>query len=329
VVAVATNALAAVAKVAAFVVTGSVAVLAEAGRSLAGGAAQASLLARRRRRDPAAAGAPAGSERAQGFAPMTTSLVLCTAVAVAVVGLVVGLDRSAPLQDPVWVGAALGASLLLEGISLRTAVRGARAAGGDASLRQRLRQTTDPALPLVLHDRVAAMVGLVLASAGVAVAVATDDPRGDRAGALAVAVVVGAVVVATARAMRRLLVGAGAHPREDEALRAAIDIDPDVVRILQIQARYLGPEELLVAAKVELQHDLSLVQAVDTVERIERHVRLAVPAARHVYLEADVDPAHRQEAGYVVEHSGHIDPDDPRYAEITGAPVDDDDIWTE
>jgi divalent metal cation (Fe/Co/Zn/Cd) transporter len=129
--------------------------------------------------------------------------------------------------------------------------------------------------------------------------------------------------------MRRLLVGAGAHPREDEALRAAIDIDPDVVRILQIQARYLGPEELLVAAKVELQHDLSLVQAVDTVERIERHVRLAVPAARHVYLEADVDPAHRQEAGYVVEHSGHIDPDDPRYAEITGAPVDDDDIWTE
>jgi hypothetical protein len=75
-----------------------------------------------------------------------------------------------------------------------------------------------------------------------------------------------------------------------------------------------------------------VVEAADAVDRLGRRVRGAVPTARHVYIEADVPEDQRRTTTWVTAHSGHLDPDDPRYAAITGrtaAPGDDEDIWVE
>ena len=69
--------------------------------------------------------------------------------------------------------------------------------------------------------------------------------------------------------------------------------------------------------KVEFMHELTVAEVASTIDRVERIIRSAVPSARVIYIEPDVHHDHRS-AGFVAEHEGHIDADDPHYEEITG-----------
>lgn len=90
-----------------------------------------------------------------------------------------------------------------------------------------------------------------------------------------------------------------------------------MIRVLDLRTQHLGPEEVLVGVKVELQHELSVVEVAGTIARIERSIRTGVPTARAIYVSPDVHEQHRGLA-FVAEHTGSIDPDDPRYVDITG-----------
>src|SRR5690606_6586339 len=132
------------------------------------------------------------------------------------------------------------------------------------------------------------------------VAEITGEPRWDGAGTLAIGVLLVVVAVILAVEMKSLLIGESATHADQQKIVAAIEVEPSVKRLIHIRTQHLGPEELLVGAKIELVPDLSVTEAAEAVNRIEASVRRAVPTARVMYLEPDVfrtvvpseEPAH-------------------------------------
>lgn len=201
-----------------------------------------------------------------------------------------------------------------------------------------------PGRALIVVALVLAVLGLLAGVAGVGASMLVDDWRWDEWVTGAAAAVFAAVAVALVSALRTLR-RASRTPRHSlEGIRAAIEIEPEVIRVIHLDTPRLGPEELLVAAKVELLHDLSLIEVAAVAKRIENNIRSNVGQVQAVYLEPDVDESHRDSGSFVADTVGHIDRHDPDYRRLTGQveavdpsrpPVEemtadelDDDIWS-
>jgi cation diffusion facilitator family transporter len=309
-------------------VTGSAAMVAVAGLAVAAvGSHALVLLSSRRAARAAVDDHPFGYGRAHHFWAFATSLLLVgvAALVAAWVGID-ALDDPQPLEQPEIALAVGGVAILLGAVALRVAGRAADRVRGDAPWRPFLRRAKSPELPVVLVWDVGTLAGLVIATGGVAGAMATDDGAWDAYATLAIGALLGVIALLLVVAMKSLLIGESANRKDVEAIRGAIEVDPDVIGLIHIRTEHLGPEELLVGAKVEFQHELTVAEVAGAIDRVERAIRAGVPAARVIYLEPDVHHEHRV-ATFVEERVGHIDRDDPDYAEITGL-VPDDDIWT-
>ncbi len=176
----------------------------------------------------------------------------------------------------------------LETLSFRTAIVEANHVRGATGWWQFIRHAKVPELPVVLLEDLGALVGLILALAGVGLAAVTGDPAWDAYGTLAIGVLLGIIAVFLAVEMQSLLIGESAAVADVRAIRAAIEGCDGVVALLHVKTQHLGPEELLVAAKIQLTAGLSFPQVVETIDAAEARVRQAVPAARVMYLEPDV-----------------------------------------
>jgi cation diffusion facilitator family transporter len=323
----------AVAKFAGFAVTGSSSMLAEGVHSVADSGNQGLLLLGGKRAKKAATDEhPFGYGRERYFWSFVVALVLFSLGGLfAIYEGLHKLEHPEPIQSPEWAFGILGFAIVAEGLSLRTAAKEAGKVKGDASYWQFIRRAKAPELPVVLLEDFGALLGLVLATGGITASVLTDDGRWDGYGSVAIGVLLVAIAMVLVVEMKSLLIGEGASRKDVEAIRAAIEIDPDVMRVIHLRTEHLGPEELLVGTKVEFLHELTMPEVAAAIDRVERSIRTGVPAARLIFVEPDVHDEHRA-LGFVEEHAGHIDPDDPRYRDITGAvPVVDvdDDIWTE
>lgn len=329
VVALLTSVVAAAAKLAGFAVSGSTSLLAAGAQSVADALDQAVLLVGGRRATRTAAEQhPLGTARDHYFWGFLLGMALsAAAAAVAIVAGMRALDDPEVLTDQTWALGGLGVAAVVQLVALRTALVRTSDAKGTATTRDVLRHATAPALPAVALQAVGAMAGTVLAAAGVGATIATDDGRWDGYGSLAVGAAAALVAIAMAVEMKALLAGAGATRREVEAIRAAVEIDPNVVQLVHLRAVHLGPGEVLVSARVQFQADLEVAEVAATIDRLERTIRAGIPAAKVTYLEPALE-AGDEAIGFVATHEGHIDPDDPRYRDITGIRVDDD-IWTE
>jgi divalent metal cation (Fe/Co/Zn/Cd) transporter len=197
------------------------------------------------------------------------------------------------LSDPAWALGVLGVAIALESWSLRTAVREANQARGRQSFRRFVRSTKSPELPVVLLEDVGALVGLVCALAAVSLAVATGDSRWDAAGSIAIGVLLGAIAWVLAREMRSLLLGEAAAPEAERAIREALLGGSELTRVIHLRTLHLGPEELLVATKVEFRGSLSIAELARSIDAAEARVRARVPEARLIFIEPDV---HREPA---------------------------------
>lgn len=328
-----TSVLAAAAQIAASVITHSASTIAASTQSVANSASQLLVLRGvRRGRAAATEDNPYGYGRDQHYWGFVVALVLFAAGAATSVYLGIRrLDEPEALERPEWALGALGAALLVKVVSWLVAARRAEGLRGDVGFARFVRRAKSPELPVVLIEDIAAVAAIVVALAGVGVSEVTDEPRWDAAGSIGVGVVLVAAAIAVVVAMKGLLVGEGATRKEIEAIRGAIEIEPEVLRLVHMRTQHLGPDEILVGAQAEFQHDMSVAEVADVVKRVEDNIRANVPMARVVYIEPDVDDSHRLETHYVTEHAGHIDPDDPDYATITGQVpkiVVDDDIWS-
>lgn len=176
----------------------------------------------------------------------------------------------------------------LESFSLRTAVKESNPLRGSQSWVQFIRHAKAPELPVVLMEDVAALLGLLLALIGVSTSIITGNGLWDGIGTVLIGVLLIVVAILLGIETSSLLVGEGAGRADAETIKQAITSSAGVERIIHIKTLYLGPDELLVAAKIGLTGNPSLIEATATIDAIEDRVREAVPIARVIYLEPDI-----------------------------------------
>jgi divalent metal cation (Fe/Co/Zn/Cd) transporter len=139
----------------------------------------------------------------------------------------------------------------------------------------------------VLLEDVGALLGLVFALGGVGLAAFTGDARFDAMGTIAIGLLLGAIAIVLAAEMKSLLIGEAAAPGKREEIERVIEGHPAVQSLLHLRTQHLGPDELLVAAKLELAPDLSVAALTEAIDEIEAELRSRVPAARVTYLQPD------------------------------------------
>ncbi len=192
------------------------------------------------------------------------------------------------LDSPVVAIVVLVIAVGLEGFSLRTAVGESRELKGAESWVEFVRHAKNPDLPVVLLEDVAALTGLVLALLGIGLAELTDQPRWDGVGTCAIGALLVTVAVVLVIETKSLLVGEAAAPDALARIEAGL-VGPGVERVIHLRTMHLGPEELLVGAKLAMPTGASLPEVARAIDEAERRVREAVPAARVIYLEPDLD----------------------------------------
>ncbi len=288
--ALAANAGIAVAKFVGFAITGSSSMLAEGVHSVADTSNQGLLLlGQRRARREADELHPFGFGRSRYFYSFVVALVLFALGSVfALYEGVHKVRQPEELSSPLVAVVILAVAIGLEGYSFRTAVHESRPLKGEGSWWRFIRTSRSPELPVVLLEDSGALVGLVLALAGVGLTVATGNPVWDGVGTLAIGVLLGVIAVILIVEMQSLLIGEGATREEDESIRTALT-GGGIDRVIHLKTQYLGPDEMLVAAKIALGARDTVAEVAASIDAAEARVREAVPAARIIYLEPDLD----------------------------------------
>ena len=280
----------AIAKFTAFVFTGSASMLAEGIHSVADTSNQALLLlGRRQSRKVATPEHPFGFGQESYFWAFLVAVVLFTLGAA--FSLFEGFEKLRHPHEIESLGWAVGVLLMamvFEAAALRTAMRAA-APHRTGSWWRYVRETRAPENAVVLLEDTAAEIGLLAALSGVTLAAVTGDPRYDAAGTLVIGAVLAVVAVVLAREMRSLLIGESADPSDIQAIRGVMTGLPVVERIVDLRTMHLGPSDILVAARVELARDLGVDDAAECIDQIAAAIRDAVPAAKRVYIEPDLD----------------------------------------
>ena len=191
--------------------------------------------------------------------------------------------------EMVWLPlTVLAVSIVLESFSLRTALREAKHERGKKSLIEFIRHAKSPELPVVMLEDMAALVGLVLAFAGVGLTVITHNPIWDAIGTLSIGVLLILVAVILGAETSSLLIGEGATAEDTAHIRKALEATPGVKSVIHMKTLYLGPDELMLGAKIAIDASDKAKDIVETIDEAERMVRAAVPATRVIYLEPDV-----------------------------------------
>jgi cation diffusion facilitator family transporter len=281
----------AVSKFAAYALTGSASMLAEGVHSLADSGNQVLLLiGGRRSRRRATPEHPFGFGRERFFFGFVVSVVIFTVGGV--FALYEGYHKVThpePLDEWYWAVAVLVLAVALEGMSFRTAIRESNRLRGGLNWAQFVRRATVPELPIVLLEDFGALLGLFFALLGVGLAALTGDGRWDGAGTLAIGLLLVSVAAVLAVEMKSLLVGEGVSPPDLARIEAALVDGVTVTRVIHLRTQYLGPEELLVAAKIAVRPDELAADVAKAIDAAEARLREAVPLARVVYLEPDID----------------------------------------
>jgi cation diffusion facilitator family transporter len=188
-----------------------------------------------------------------------------------------------------WVPVAvLLIAIILEGFSFRTAILEANKLRGHVSWTRFVRNARAPELPVILLEDFAALTGLVLALTGVVLTLATGNGVFDGLGSMAIGALLVCVAIFLAVEMKSLLLGESATREAQQKIVAAIENTPGVQRLIHIKTLHLGPEEVLVAAKVGVEPTTDAAVVADTINAAERAIRAAEPMSVHIYLEPDI-----------------------------------------
>jgi cation diffusion facilitator family transporter len=285
------NAGIALAKFVGYLVTGSSSMLAESVHSVADTSNQGLLLlGGKRAQRVATSDHPFGYGRDRYFYSFVVALLLFSLGSVfALYEGIHKLESHEPLTSPLVAVIILAVAIGLESYSFRTAIRESRPLKGKLSWWGFIRQSKSPELPVVLLEDFGALIGLILALLGVGLSVLTGNAVFDALGSIAIGILLGVIAVILIIEMKSLLIGEGAAQPVLRRIVGAIEEGDPVQRVIHIRTQYLGPEELLVAAKIALAPCTTIEDVARTIDEAELRVRSAVPEARLIYLEPDLD----------------------------------------
>jgi cation diffusion facilitator family transporter len=281
----------AIAKFVGFLITGSAGLLAEAGHSLADTGNQALLLlgGKRARRAPTSRHQFGfGNERY--FWAFVVALVLFSMGGL--FALYEGIQKLIHPHEATSIGVAVGilvAAIALETFSLATAVKEVNhVKPKEMSYWRFIRTAKTPELPVVLLEDVGAEIGLVLALFGVFMTSATDDPRWDAAGSIAIGVLLVVIAAILAVRMKQLLIGESASDEDQLAVTNSLMSADEVDRVIHMRTIYFGPDDMMVAVKLAFRPDLRISELASAIDAAESRLREDVPSVDLVYIEPDL-----------------------------------------
>ncbi|MFD9719826.1 cation diffusion facilitator family transporter [Streptomyces sp. NPDC059076] len=280
----------AVAKFFAFLFSGSSSMLAESVHSLADSGNQGLLLlGGRRAKREATPEHPFGYGRERYIYAFLVSIVLFS-----VGGMFAIYEGYEKIKHPhaiehwYWPVGVLIFAIIAELFSFRTAIKESNEVRGSLTWTQFVRRAKAPELPVVLLEDLGALVGLVLALAGVSLALATGDGLWDGIGTLCIGVLLIIIAIVLAAETKSLLLGESAGIEEVRRIEQVLVDGDTVTRIIHMRTLHLGPEELLVAAKIAVPNDTTAEEVARSINAAEERIRDAVPIARVIYLEPDI-----------------------------------------
>jgi cation diffusion facilitator family transporter len=273
----------------AFIFTGAASLLAESLHSFADTGNQALLLvgSHRSKRKPT-------PEHPFGFGPERYFWSFVVALVLFSLGglfaLYEGIDKLRhphELESPLLGFIVLGIAIVLEGFSLRTAMKESQHARGTLSYRRFIREAKQPELPVVLLEDSGALLGLLFALCGLSLATITGNTRFDATGSIAVGVLLIVIAYILAVEMKSLLIGEAVRPDVATKIRTAITNGEEVNSIIHMRTMHLGPDDILLGVKIEFaaQTNTDVSRAIDTVEE---RIRRAVPEVKTIYIEPDI-----------------------------------------
>lgn len=280
----------AITKFIAYLLTASSSMLAESVHSVADAGNQALLLlGGKRARQAANEEHPFGYGRARYIYAFIVSIVLFS-----LGGLFALYEAYGKLREPHgieswhWVPiVVLVAAIAMETWSFRTAIHESNAVRGDASWREFISESKAPELPVVLLEDFGALVGLAFALVGVSMTLITGNGLWDAAGTAAIGALLVVIAIVLGVQIKSLLIGEAATKQNVTAIEAAL-VGPGVLSVIHMRTLHLGPDEVLVAAKIEVEGAKTAADVAEAINAAEGRVREAVPIATRIYLEPDL-----------------------------------------
>ena len=283
----------AVAKFVAFAFTGSASMMAEGVHSVADSGNQGLLiLGRSRSRRAETSKHPFGYGRERFFYAFIVAVVLFTVGAL--FSLYEGwhkITEPHDIDEPIWAFAVLGLGIVLEGYSFRTAIKESNLTRGKQSWVAYIRRARAPELPVVILEDFAALIGLVVALFCVALAVITGNGVWDGVGSIVIGVLLASVAIVLAVETKSMLIGESAIGEIEKKIISELDSVEEIDRVIHLRTLHIGPEELLVAVKIAVTSDDTAAEVARGIDAAESRIREAVPMARHIYIEPDLDRA--------------------------------------
>jgi cation diffusion facilitator family transporter len=274
----------------AFFFTGSSSMLSEAVHSVADSGNQVLLLrGRKQARRAATPEHPFGYGRSRYVYAFIVSIVLFSLGGV--FALYEGwhkITHPEKLNSPLWAFGVLVVAIILEALSLRTAVKESNHLRGSVPWSSFVRASKAPELPVVLLEDVGALFGLIFAMFGVTAAVITGDGRWDGVGSLVIGGLLVLIAIFLAREMNSLLIGESGTAEHVAAIHKALEAGNDVERIVHLKTLHLGPDELMVVAKIAVRHDETASAIAQAINNAEARIRSAVPIKCVIYIEPDI-----------------------------------------
>ncbi|MFL6116854.1 MAG: cation diffusion facilitator family transporter [Catenulispora sp.] len=281
----------AVTKFVAWLLTGSSSMLAEAIHSVADSGNQLLLLlGGKQAQKKATPEHPFGYGRERYIYAFIVSIVLFTVGGLfALYEAYHKIQHPEPITEWQWVPVAvLFVAIALESYSFMTAIRESNRTRGKTSWVNFVRRAKAPELPVVLLEDTGALIGLVFALFGVVLTLITGNGVWDGIGTAAIGLLLVAIAVILATETKSLLIGEGATPEDLQKIEKAILAGAGIERIIHMKTLYLGPEELLVAAKIAVPRTEQAQDLARHIDETEVRIRTALPVARVIYIEPDI-----------------------------------------
>jgi cation diffusion facilitator family transporter len=289
--ALATNLTIAASKFVAFIFTGSSAMLAEGVHSVADSGNQILLIiGGKQSRRRATKEHPFGFGRDRYIYSFLVAVVLFTVGGL--FALFEGIQKVRHphiMTSPAWALSTLGIAIILEAFSFRTAVSLARGEKGELNWFAYIRQAKAPELPVILLEDFGALVGLIIALFAIGASLFFDAPILDGVGTLAIGLLLFGVAIVLAIESKSLILGESASPINAEKIMKALVSSDDIERVIHLRTIHLSPDEILVAAKIAIRNDSTAKSIVQAIDSAEARIRAAVPMAKIIYLEPDID----------------------------------------
>lgn len=197
------------------------------------------------------------------------------------------IQHPKPLESPIWNYAVLGVAMVFEGISLTVAWREFSKVRGGRGVLQTIQESKDPTIYTVIFEDSAALIGLLVALAGIFLTERTGNPVYDGSASIIIGILLATIAVFLANESKGLLIGEGTDSNTLADLRRLAESDDAVENVRRPLTMHFGPSNVLLTMEIQFKPTLSAKEVETAIDRIEKQIRTAHPEIKHIMIEAE------------------------------------------